>query len=86
MWKLRSGSPTEVTRDFSSRYVEMVMVPISPFSENRMIWNLPKRDELLLRVVLALPNASRTGFVLFMISVISSVVVDAEAEPERKAK
>ena len=35
----------------------MVMVPISPLSENCMIWNLPKRDEFELRVVFALPNA-----------------------------
>ena len=36
---------------------------IAPFCENWTSKCLPKRDELLLRMVLAFPNASMTGFV-----------------------
>ena len=32
-----------------------------PLGSMRILTNLPKRDELLLRAVLALPNASSTG-------------------------
>ena len=35
----------------------------SPFSSNCIFINLPKRDELLFRGVLALPKDSRSGFV-----------------------
>ena len=32
-----------------------------PLESNEILTNLPKRDELLFRPVLALPNASRIG-------------------------
>ena len=35
---------------------------IDPLLSKLIVINLPKRDELLLRRVLALPNASRIGF------------------------
>lgn len=34
---------------------------IAPEGEKKMRMNFPKRDELLLRIVCALPNASRIG-------------------------
>jgi len=50
------------TRDFSSRKV-CTSAPCSIFfSSKRIVTYLPKRDELLLRTVFALPSPSRIGF------------------------
>ena len=63
MWYERSGSVMVTTRDFSRRYVLMkapLTVP-SLAKCSRIIF--PKREELLLRTVLALPNDSSSGLV-----------------------
>lgn len=39
----------------------MLAPAIAPEGEKKMRMNFPKRDELLLRIVCALPNASRIG-------------------------
>ena len=50
----------EEMRDFSRRYVS-IDVPVSRAdASNRTLTSLPKRDELLLRTVFALPKASST--------------------------
>lgn len=35
---------------------------IAPLCEKKILMNFPKRDELLFRIVWALPNASKMGF------------------------
>ena len=52
---------TVTTRDFSRRYWFMRAPTMLPLGSMRILTNLPKRDELLLRAVLALPKASSTG-------------------------
>jgi len=43
--------------------LSMLQPTILPSEPNSILINLPKRDELLLRMVLALPKASRRGLV-----------------------
>ena len=70
MWYERSlALEVEVTRERSSRKVRTCAPTTSFCSEKRTSTYRPKRDELLLRVVLAFPNASRIGLVSRIFSV-----------------
>lgn len=55
-------SPCTQTLDFSSKYCSRPAPTILPLGSKCSWMNLPKRLELSLRAVLALPNASRIGF------------------------
>jgi hypothetical protein len=60
-WKLRSPAPWRTTRPFSSRLVSIVAPRIRPSGPKKSLTNLPKRLELRLSVVAALPHASSTS-------------------------
>lgn len=65
----------------------MLAPQIEPVASNPMRTNLPKRDELLLRIVWALPNASRIGLVAMIWSArsgCSSPIVGNEEEEEAR--
>lgn len=51
---------------------------IAPAGPNSILINLPKRDELLLRIVCALPKASMIGFAWIIFS--SRLLASPEAE------
>lgn len=52
----------KTTRDFSSKYVR-ISAPTMENCSEKLIWmNLPKREELSLRMVFAFPIASMIGF------------------------
>ena len=64
MWKVRSLAVLQSSRDFSSRYVSMLALCamwVAPSSLKTMRMYLPKREELWLRCVFALPSDSRIG-------------------------
>ena len=64
--------------------VVVVVVAVHPITwsgANRILRNLPKRLELLLRSVRALPNASSTGVVSRIFSV--SPTMSTSSRPER---
>ena len=69
------------TRIFSSRYVLMYAPAIAPFGWKCSRIILPKRLELLLRTVLALPKASSSGDEAMIIaaSFPASAALDASA-------
>ena len=73
-----------VTRDFSNRKVR-TSAPSTLWSRSNLITRyLPKRDELLLRTVFALPSDSRTGFVRKMSSLRCSRPAAVPARQIRK--
>ena len=61
MWKFRSPSGCMTTRVFSRRYVLMLTPRMAPPVLKGSSMNLPKREELSLQDVLALPKASSSG-------------------------
>ena len=60
----RSFTAWCTTRDFSSRYCSMRALAIAPEASKCTSIQRPKREELLLRTVLALPKASSSGVAL----------------------
>ena len=59
---LRSPAPISTTRERSSKYVSLLAPTMMPSAPSYCTATyLPKRDELSLRMVLALPKASSTG-------------------------
>jgi len=78
MWKERSLGERRVTRLFSRRYLSTLAPVMAPALSKSILMNFPyyneiqdeiiglfgctKREELLLRTVWALPNASKIGF------------------------